>query len=518
MAHLSQRKRRRYLDGLVPGADVDHRGTNFSEGLLSELLVALKDSTTGRYRFGHADFSMARFDDGVAVFEPSDFGEASFYDARFGAPAWFGGVKFGGRVTFSRAKFGSIAVFGGAEFGGECNFAGAEFGADVVFSGAKFGEGAARLGPFVCAGIVDLSHAVFQHAVTIEAAAATVRCQRTRWDSTAALRLRHAVVDLSDAVLEHPVSISARSRPFVTFDGELAELGLPDCRVRAESLRGVDATHLVLTDIDLTECRFAGTVHLDQLRLEGRATFARPPRGWSHRGPVPLHWSRRRTLADEHHWRAAISGRPVPGQQPSKREWEPGPHHPDLNLTPGPQAVAALYRQLRKALEDSKNEPGAADFYYGECEMRRHDDTGTPWAERALLWLYWTVSGYGLRAFRALAWLAVAMGITVLVMMLWGIPADDPKPTTTGRQVRVGQELTLVTDTPHPANPTGALTSRLTTDRFEKALRTVVNSVVFRSSGQDLTTAGTYTEMATRFIEPVLLGLAVLAIRNRVKR
>ncbi|MFD0448956.1 hypothetical protein [Streptomyces rhizosphaericus] len=46
----------------------------------------------------------------------------------------------------------------------------------------------------------------------------------------------------------------------------------------------------------------------------------------------------------------------------------------------------------------------------------------------------------------------------------------------------------------------------------------MVNSVVFRSSGQDLTTTGTYTEMASRPTEPVLLGLAALAIRGRVKR
>lgn len=45
-----------------------------------------------------------------------------------------------------------------------------------------------------------------------------------------------------------------------------------------------------------------------------------------------------------------------------------------------------------------------------------------------------------------------------------------------------------------------------------------LDSVVFRSSGQDLTTAGTYIEMTSRVFEPVLLGLAVLAIRNRVKR
>lgn len=51
-------------------------------------------------------------------------------------------------------------------------------------------------------------------------------------------------------------------------------------------------------------------------------------------------------------------------------------------------------------------------------------------------------------------------------------------------------------------------------ERFEKSLRVVVNSVIFRSSGQDLT----YTEMASRLAEPVLLGLAVLAVRGHVKR
>jgi hypothetical protein len=49
-------------------------------------------------------------------------------------------------------------------------------------------------------------------------------------------------------------------------------------------------------------------------------------------------------------------------------------------------------------------------------------------------------------------------------------------------------------------------------------LNVTLNSVVFRSSGQDPTTADTYVEMASRVTGPVLLGLAVLAVRNRVKR
>ncbi|WP_328827988.1 hypothetical protein [Streptomyces ureilyticus] len=98
------------------------------------------------------------------------------------------------------------------------------------------------------------------------------------------------------------------------------------------------------------------------------------------------------------------------------------------------------------------------------------------------------------------------------------VPVDSPKPQTTGQQVRAGQNLILTTDTPDPRNPTGPWTERVTTERFEKGLRVVINSVVFRSSGQGLTTASTYTEMASRIAEPVLLGLAVLAIRSRVKR
>lgn len=50
---------------------------------------------------------------------------------------------------------------------------------------------------------------------------------------------------------------------------------------------------------------------------------------------------------------------------------------------------------------------------------------------------------------------------------------------------------------------------------FEKAPNVTLDPVVFRSSGQDRTTAGAYIEMASHLTEPVLLGLPV---RNRVKR
>ncbi|WP_439681832.1 hypothetical protein [Embleya sp. MST-111070] len=185
---------------------------------------------------------------------------------------------------------------------------------------------------------------------------------------------------------------------------------------------------------------------------------------------------------------------------------------------PGPAALAALYRQLRKAFEDGKDEPGAADFYMGEMEMHRLDRRpGRSRAERGLLTAYWALSGYGLRASRALTWLLLAMTATVLAMMLWGLRNTDPKPLTTGTQAAPGQPVRLVTDNPDPVL-TGSPHERLTGERAEKAARVVLNSVVFRSSDQNLTTAGAYIEMTSRFLEPILLGLAALAIRGRVKR
>ncbi|MFD4975024.1 pentapeptide repeat-containing protein [Streptomyces sp. NPDC058424] len=615
LAHLDSAERAAHLASLTPGADLDHRGTPFTQSLLDELLAPLRDPWSRRARVGEASFDEVRFT-GDAEFEGIDFGgfcsfasavfgggvyvrevhaggdfrlgaaqvagdvwlddtevggDAWFYEARIkgtlrfcvrevgrGAmfkgmtcgDAYFSGVRvcgvasFNGAVIDGEAAFdGAVfedgadfekiritgracfdgthfhrgrACFNGADIGGDMPFAeahfaaeatfdGAAIGGDLSFSGARLEAGVgfrrgvfrrtARIGPLVCPGTVDFSDAVFEAAVTLEAAAREVRCQRTRWASTAALRLRYAGVDLSDAVVEFPVTVVGRPRPFVSPEGEvIAEPGLTDDRVRVTSVKGVDAAYLVLADVDLTGCLFVEAVHLDQLRLEGRCILSPPP--------VGLRWIRRRTLAEEHHWRAARYG----------DGWTPAP--PGVE-THEPAVLAPVYRQLRKALEDGRNEPGAADFYYGEMEMRRHDATASR-GERTLLRLYWALSGYGLRAVRALAWLVLAMTATVLAMMLWGLPQADPDPVSAG--TTDGRRVVLTTRKPAPVNPEGPYTRRLSTARFEKSVRVVVNSVIFRASGQDLTTTGTYVEMTARLVEPALLGLAILAVRNRVKR
>lgn len=485
---------RAVFDGLTTGRNAEFTGVVFKE-----VAGFAGMAVGGAAWFDGAVFRRdARFDDATISHN------AWFDGARFHQEACFGGATLGQDVSFGDASFGERgASFTGVTIGGDAEFHRAGIRGDITFRKATFLR-TARLGPLVFAGLLDLSEADFQSAVTVEAAAEAVRCRRTRFGSTAALRLRHAAVDLGDAVLEFPVSVAGRSRPFVTDDGtEADEHGLTEPRVRVTSLRGADAAHLVLADVDLTDCLFVETVHLDQLRLEGRCPLLPAPSGIHLLGWRPVRWTRRRTLAEEHHWRAVRHG---------GHGWRPAPEGTDVRR---PAALAPVYRQLRKALEEGKNEPGAADFYYGEMEMRRHDPE-TPRGEGALLRLYWAVSGYGLRVTRALGWLLLTMTATLLAMMLWGLPQDDSRPRSTGQIT--GTTVTLTTEKADSVNPRGPYGRRLSAERFEKALRVVINSVVFRSSGQDLTTAGTYTEMTSRILEPALLGLAGLAVRSRVKR
>ncbi|MEV7992591.1 pentapeptide repeat-containing protein [Streptomyces sp. NPDC086077] len=462
---------------------------------------------------GDAQFASATFNRGAQFGSATISGEAGFHSATFNGDARFASATFDSNALFHLATFGGIADFGTAAFGGIADFEAASFTEDVDFGAAVF-KRAGELGPLVCGKTVYLSGATFDGPVTLSIAARALECHRTRWASTATLRLRHADVNFAHADFEYPLTIAAEQAHFGHSHGTrgavVPEDGLTytaSSRVRIISLRGVDAAHLVLADTDLTRCLFTRTVHLDQIRLEGNCTFATVPARTQWRQLLPQRFTQRRTLAEEHHWRSRQPAA-VPG-------WQQPVHDTGHTEHVGPAQLAPVYRALRKAFEDSKNEPDAADFYYGEMEMRRHDHS-RPRAERALLAAYWALSGYGLRATRAAAWLLLAMTSTLLAMMLWGLPADNWKPETVGSVS--GQQVRLPTQKPDPTNPTNAIRERLSTQRFEKSLRVVVNSVIFRSSNQDLTTAGTYTEMASRLSEPVLLGLAALAIRGRIKR
>ncbi|WP_245881561.1 pentapeptide repeat-containing protein, partial [Streptomyces milbemycinicus] len=282
LAHLSDTDRETYLVRLVPGVDIDHRGTPFTEDLLRQLLRALSDPSTGKPQMGTAKFSGARFTGnaefdkaqfsgdaefdeaqftGYAVFHGAqfsgnaqfhrtqfsdyagfrmvqfsgyaEFGGAQFHDnaefdeAHFPGNAGFDGAQFSGHIRFGSARFSGYAGFDEARFYGETEFGGAQFASSAGFGRARFVV-ASELGPFVCAGVVDLSRAVFEDPVTLEIAARKVLCKRTRWESTATVRLRYATADFEDAVLSAPVAVTAHPTCFATGDDAVEKSLLSD--------------------------------------------------------------------------------------------------------------------------------------------------------------------------------------------------------------------------------------------------------------------------------------------------
>jgi hypothetical protein len=335
-----------------------------------------------------------------------------------------------------------------------------------------------------------LDSAVFGARVQLDVTAAALCARRTQFPAGAHLRLRYASVVLDDANLAAPAILAGAPIPFPTFEKQEEQLArswerLPPgprrqrWRPRLVSMRRADVAGLRLADVDLRACRFVGAHNLDRLRIEGAPLFARTTGWWR---------ARRKTLAEEQHWRASRAGRWRPAgwypracQPPASPKAE-GPTEAPAPLEPA--RLAALYRELRKGREDAKDEPGAADFYYGECEMRRHDP-GTSRAERLVLWAYWVLSGYALRAWRALAALAV-------VIMLVGVGFS-----------RVGFHH------PYPSLVASWLYALQATVSLEGKARQL--------SGQ-LTLPGELLRVGLRFTGPVLLGLAVLSVRGRVRR
>jgi hypothetical protein len=488
---------------------------------------------------GAAWFTDSSFD-GTAWFEQASFaGDALFSKIAVGVDftenAEFGGVQFGSVATFGSVRFGWNASFGGARFGGDASFNDAAFGADARYSGtagfdaaqfsaaagfwgtrfggdASFGrarfQAAGYLGPFVVDGRLSLDAAVFEHQVTIEAATAAVSARRASF-AGATLRLRYADVDLSHAVSTSPLAVIAAAGPFTIPGAGEEEPGLLQQTVLAQdgrdpgpsllSIRGMDASQVFLVDVDLSRCRFADAYNLDQLRFEGsRCRFAEPPRTLRiGRGLAVWRYTRRQVLAEERDWR---------GQRR-----RPGWIQPDEQQVPAldPERILTLYRQLRKAQEDAKNEPGAADFYYGEMEMRRYART-TPTGERVVLALYWALSGYGLRSTRALSALLVVLALATAGFVTVGfaaaqnvqyLPIGHPRP---GLPAAYQQ---AIAPGPRPG--------------WLAALNySVDSSTSLLSKGQSLpvTWAGNVVEFFVKLAAPLLLGLALLAVRNRVKR
>ena len=431
---------------------------------------------------------------------------ADFRGATFTGGASFGGATFTGGASFGGATFTGDARFHETTFAGDADFDGATFTGDASFGGATFRR-RVWLGPVVVAGTLSFGRTAFDEEVRLDAAAAQLFCRGTRFGGRADLNVRWAEVALDEATCVQRSRLAGE--PFRDIDDGPAQVcRLDDRRLDAQprprvlSVRQANVENLALGNIDLRACRFFGAHGLDQLRIEADCDFAEPP---PRRG-----YSRRRTLAEEHHWHARRSlegalppadSEAAPASNPSGRQdsgdWNPPECQPAAWLEQGAEVqtldaprIASLYRLLRKALEDRKDEPGAANFYYGEMEMRRHSrpagrrpegratrDRG----EHAILTLYWLLSGYGLRATRAFGALLVTLTLFTALLYVFGLRPDHR--------------------------------------HFSDALLQSIEGAAFRATDRSvLNQVGQYLQVALRILGPLFLGLALLSLRGRVKR
>jgi uncharacterized protein YjbI with pentapeptide repeats len=490
---------------------------------------------------GAADFSGATFLDtawfgyvgatfqAIAVFRGATFeGDAAFDMVTFRGNAWFDKATFRGRALFHVVSFQWMAVFRGATFHRYVGFRAATFQSDTVFEGATF-QGSVlfdkatfqqtrQFGPMLVRKSLLLREAVLYQRAHVEVAAAVLCCEQARFPAGVQLRVRWAQVVLDDADLAAP-SILSGVPPFADLDEDRfarawRRLRWPVHVWRGRpsllSVRRADLAGLTVSNIDLRACRFGGAHNLDKMRIEAEDAFGFPPPSWR--------WTKRQVIAEEHHWRS----------DNGERGWYRPPHRPPAWLEVerlGPAQVASLYRALRKGREDNKDEPGAADLYYGEMEMRRHarrSGARQAWqrrergrwatleAEHAVLWLYWLTSGYALRASRAvLGWvLLVLVGAAAFAGFGFKAPVS-PQIVPVG-VTSLGQAVYEKRDVPRPS----------TLEQFPDALAFSAESTVslLRAPDRSLTLPGRWTQMVLRLLGPVLFGLFVLSLRGRVKR
>jgi uncharacterized protein YjbI with pentapeptide repeats len=450
---------------------------------------------------------------------------AEFNHAIFPGAARFVNATFTGGARFVNATFTGDALFGGATFAGAAQFHGA-IAQGIHFDKAEFQT--TDPGPWI-AGHVTLEGAVFHMRARVGIAAVKVDCRRLQAREGVHLLVRGGAVNLEDAeflrwsILAHSGSEPALPKPndpgerpegFNDFTpaeqapwraketafqlaqelaDELSPQQVPQTRV--VSLRRATAGDLVLSGVGLEDCAFAGAHGLDKLRIDATCSFQRPP-AWPWGTWRPF--TGRRIIFEELLWRQAHT-----------RGWSPtfttGTARAKVDrAVPTALVVAGIYRDLRKGLEDAKDEPGAADFYYGEMEMRRLAARGCrdqrmdggeaegrrpSWTERRLLDAYWAVSGYGLRAWRALA---------ALTILLVGCAALFTRPAF----VKL-----------HPGDTVHFATSLEFTARESLTLTRAAGDPLLQTTG-----AGTVLDIALRLLAPLLFGLALLAVRGRTKR
>jgi uncharacterized protein YjbI with pentapeptide repeats len=655
----------RGLQGVTFSGARFERGANFSGADLGPRPSFARTIFGARSTFRGTVFGTnASFEDAVIAARSSFAGSSFLGDATFDKAA------FGQTIGFARARFSGFTSFEAAEFGPSVSFERCEFGEYVSFAGATLGDHAA-LGPISVGRQAILDGATIGGASDVAICAPLISCVRTRIPNGAAFRVDSDEVWLSLATFEGPTTFTGAT---VT-TADRADARPPNARTpMIPSLYGTDVSGLVLADVDLRRCRFAGAHHLDRLRLEAGVQFAQSPVPWPRLPAWVPRPTSRMVLAEEGSWRAKSSDRdwPIAAPQPlarstdrtlrtdsslamteakgvrdrlearyrvvitdeavataaelsrymtekdrtdaalelissaaaqrraavdgpsaeeldeqarldvlleekrsakeeaiERQEFEraaqlreaerdvlnqltalehSGPRIyesrpevksedvmgiastwtglasgsltdrdsgiPSVEPDPEPAQIAPLYRALRKGREDQQDAPGAADFYYGEMEMRRFS-SGTnskPDArdrgEGLLLTVYWLISGYALRPSRAAIALAVTIAVFASLFNAVGFTSDAARVRVRG------------------VTPQGALVyesvqarSSLASDLIGAGIYSAgVATAILGAPERSLTRTGNVLHILLRILGPILIGLMLLSVRGRVKR
>ena len=356
-------------------------------------------------------FRSTKFMKPVALeFSKADNASMAFEDCAFSGEFKANGIV--GQLTLSRSSFGgalSIESAKATHIGLEACWLKA--GIDVAgthcagFSAHGLrAQGVDTLGPFRALNVI-LTRSTFDERVRIEIAGseagASIDLAGANFRKGGLLLISGAEVDLKQLNLGGPLRIS----------------GIVGAETKITSLTNADAGNMTFSEVDMSRCGFYGAHDLADIDIESTVRFACGPWWTGHR----------RYIVDELAWRIPSGRRHKIGwnvdgiyvganPEPRGRRQEPRMHLLPLKAS----QVAVAYRDLRRSLEAKSDMPGAADFYFGEMEMRRWSkETGL--LERILIWFYWLLAGYALRPLRALLCWILIVALGALIIARYGL-------------------------------------------------------------------------------------------------
>jgi uncharacterized protein YjbI with pentapeptide repeats len=426
IAHVAEEQLADALDKWAAGGDLDARGATIDEQLLSKLLGILRDrhresllatidpdrpggSLCGELRFdraqfiGHASFSEEVFF-GTASFDHAVFrGPVTFEGAHFTQHADFDGARFCGAANFKNVIFDDHLGLEDARFDSTLTFGSTKFRSTVDVENTLFARGASmwgctfqlarQLGPFVAKELFLLDECLFSQRITVEAVTDRLSARGAIFSDGVRISVRNAQIELSYADFGRSSTLSHASLwtlpAKATWRKEL-KTG-PTAQPMLLTLQGAQVAELSISDIDLRACRFYRAHGLESLIVESSCEWPRTPR----LGP----YVKRDVIAEECLWRDGRRTAWGLRSLPWLGEGAPRPVGDGDEQLLEPEQLAALYRALRKAGEDSKDQAGTGDLYYGEMEMRRRAalPEGRGWirafCDRLIITAYWLLSG-----------------------------------------------------------------------------------------------------------------------------